>query len=69
MENQTIDQTLSTRPASKDELARMKSHVVWIYEKGQAVVLWEESGFISLAPATLPARGVTLLMKPANSRH
>lgn len=67
MENQITPRNSVTRPATQDELRRMRSHVIWIYDRGQPVALWQETGFITLVPASLPKRGVVLLQKPLGS--
>jgi hypothetical protein len=67
MEAQLWMKHTTARPANQDELKRMRSHVIWIYERGQPVALWEETGFITLVPASLPSRGVVILQKPTQS--
>ena len=49
------------RPADPSEIERMTGCVRWMYERGQAVVLWERTGQISLTPDSLPAGDVVVL--------
>jgi hypothetical protein len=54
---------MDIRPAEEGEVARMSCPVLWMYERGQTVVLWKGSGVISLAPESLPKDQVVLLQK------
>jgi hypothetical protein len=49
------------RMAVAEEIDRMKCHVLWDYQQGRPVVLWNHSGFISLMPDTLPEGGIVIL--------
>ena len=57
------DEGMVTRPAEGFEVERMSCPVLWMYERGQAVVLWTASGRISLLPDTVPPQQVVLLQK------
>lgn len=57
------------RPANREELDRMTSVVLWMYRRGQPVVLWGRTGSISLLPDQLPTLGVIILMNTTPNRH
>jgi hypothetical protein len=64
---QRIDYS-ETRQAAPDEEERMSGPVLWMYQRGQAVILWKMSGLISLAPESLPRGQVIRLQKSGYDR-
>jgi hypothetical protein len=53
----------TTRPACREEINRMATWVLWMYERGQPVALWKDSGRISLIPKSLKTREIVFLRK------
>jgi hypothetical protein len=53
----------TTRPAGRAEINRMATWVLWMYERGQPVALWKDSGRISLIPKSLKSREIVFLRK------
>ncbi|MDD5370698.1 MAG: hypothetical protein PHQ40_16570 [Anaerolineaceae bacterium] len=58
---QSLIQT--TRPAHREEINRMATWVLWMYERGQPVALWKDTGRISLVPKSLKTREIVFLRK------